>query len=88
MTLRSQSTEPSGCRLAGTNLRWVHMWSHRVAAIYTTESTSAMARSFITRDSRMACAEGRWKKFLSLVSPTANLSGVDPLDQRTSIIGT
>jgi len=25
-------------------------------------------------DSRTACAEGRWKKFLSLVSPTAVLS--------------
>ena len=54
-----------------TNLRWVHTLSQRVAPIYIMESTSAVAKSCITPDSRAASAQGRWKKFLSLVSQTA-----------------
>ena len=68
-------TEPSGSWLQSGNLRWVHTLSHRAAGTYTTESTLATAKSCITRDSRTVCAEGRWKKFLSLVSPAASLSG-------------
>lgn len=44
-------------------------------AICITASTSAVARSFITRDSRRVCAEDRWKRFLLLVSHVASTSG-------------
>jgi hypothetical protein len=78
-------TEPSGYWLQSRSLRWGHTWSHHVVAICIRESTSAVARSCITRDSHTACTEGRWKKFLSLVSPAATLSG-DPMRCRTSIL--
>ena len=76
MMLRSRDVTYGDAAQSGfwpqnTNLRWVHMLSHRVAVICTMESTSAVARSCITPDSRAACAEGRWNKFLSLISPTA-----------------
>jgi hypothetical protein len=34
-----------------------------------------LARSFTTRGSRAACAEDRWKKFLSLISRADSVSG-------------
>src|SRR5437660_4485781 len=61
----------SGFWPQNTNLRWVHMLSHRVAVICTMESTAAVARSCITPDSRARCAEGRWNRFLSLIAPRA-----------------
>ena len=72
----------SGFWPQNTNLRWVHMLSHRVAVICTTESTSAAARSCITPDSRAASTEGQWKRFLSLVSSRAARSGADPMRRR------
>jgi len=57
------------------NPRWVRTLSHLGAAICITASTSVLARSFTTRDSRTVCAEDRWKKFLSLISRAASASG-------------
>jgi len=76
MMLRSQDVtycDPgqSGFWPQNTNPRWVHMLSRRGAVIDTTESPSLVARSCITPDLRAASAEGRWNKFLSLISPTS-----------------
>jgi hypothetical protein len=46
--------------------------SRPAVAIRITASTSAVASSFITRDSRRVCAEDRWKRFLLLVSLSPN----------------
>ena len=77
--------EPSGSWLQSTNLRWVRTWSLDAEAISTTGSTSVAVRSCITRDLRAVCAEGRWKKFLLLVSPVASLSGPEPIRRKISI---
>ena len=53
---------------------WVRTLSHLGAAICITGSTSVLARSFTTRDSRTVCAEDRWKKFLSLISRADSMS--------------
>src|SRR5882672_4882968 len=96
VNLRSQCTRigrtggyagPSGFWSQSRNRHWVHTLSHRAVVTSITESTSVMARSCITRDSHTAFTEGRWKKFLSLVSRTATLAGSDPMRHRTSIIG-
>jgi hypothetical protein len=79
-------TDPSGFWTQATNLRWVHMLSHRCAVIRIMEATSAVAKSCITQGSYTASTEGRWKKFLSLISPTAVLSGSDPMRHRSSIV--
>ncbi len=76
MMLRSQDVTCADAGQNGfwpqtTNLRWVHTLSQRVAAIYMMESTSAVARSCITPDSRAASTQDRWKTFLSLVSRRA-----------------
>ena len=68
-------TDPSGFWTQGTNLRWVHTLSHRRAVLGILESTWAVAKSCITQDSHPASTEGRWKKFLSLISPTAARPG-------------
>ena len=57
------------------NPRWVRTLSHLGAAICITASTSVLARSFTTRGSHTVCAEGRWKKFLSLISRADSASG-------------
>jgi hypothetical protein len=96
VNLRSQSTKigptegyagPSGFWSQSRNRHWVHTLSHSVVVINITESTSAMARSCITRDSHTAFTEGRWKRFLSLVSRAATLAGSDPMRHQTSIVG-
>jgi hypothetical protein len=60
--------------LAIKNPRWTRTLSHLGAAICTTASTSALARSFTIRDSRTVCTEDRWKSFLSLISRVDNAS--------------
>ena len=62
-----------------TNLRWVHMLSHHVAVICTMEFTSAVARWCIMLDSRPASTEDHWKRFFSLLSHRAGVSGSDPI---------
>jgi len=57
------------------NPRWVRTLSHPGAAICITASTLVSARSFTIRGSRTVCAEGRWKKFLSLISRADCASG-------------
>ena len=57
------------------NPRWVRTLSHHGAAISIMASTSVLAWSFTTRGSRTACAEGRWKKFISLISRAESASG-------------
>ena len=76
-------TYPSGFWTQDTNLRWVHMLSHRCAVIRIMEATSAVAKLCITQDSHAASTEGRWKKFLSLISPVTTLSGSDPRGHRS-----
>jgi hypothetical protein len=61
----------SGFWPQNTNLRWIHRLSHRVAIIGSMESTSAVARSCMTSDSRSVSTDGQWKRFLSLVSRRA-----------------
>src|SRR5882757_3180492 len=78
---------PSGLWSQSTSSCWVHTLSHRVSVTCITESTSVIAWLCITRDSHTAYAEGRWKKFLSLVSATATLSTSDPLHPLNSIQG-
>jgi hypothetical protein len=56
------------------NPRWVRTLSRVGAAICITAPRSVLARSFITRGSRTACAEDRWKKFLSLISRAGSAS--------------
>jgi len=56
------------------NRRWVRTLSHPGAATCITAST-VLARSFTIRGSRTVCAEGRWKKFLSLISRAGSASG-------------
>jgi hypothetical protein len=73
-------------RRAGTAI-WVHTLSHSVVVISITESTWAMARSCIARDSHTAFTEGQWKNFLSLVSRAASLAGSDPMRHRISVVG-
>ena len=68
-------SEPTSSWTTAKNLRWVRTLSRPAVAICITASTSAVARSFITRDSHKVCVEGRWKKFLSLVSHVASASG-------------
>jgi len=68
-----------------TNLRWVHMLPHRVAVICTMEFTSAVARWCIMPDSRAASTEEHWKRFFSLLSHRAGVSGSDPMPYRASI---
>src|SRR5258707_11780448 len=53
------------------NRPWVRTLSLSVAVTRTTESTSALARSYITRGSREGCAGDRWKRFLCLALPPA-----------------
>jgi hypothetical protein len=50
------------------NPRWIRTLTIGDAASCITASTSVLARSFTTRDARAVCAEGRWKKFLSLIA--------------------
>jgi hypothetical protein len=69
------NSEATGSWPGTKNPRWVRTLSHRGAAICITASTSVLARSFTTRGSRAACAEDRWKKFLSLISRAASGSG-------------
>jgi len=66
------------CSWSGTkNPRWARTLSHVGEAICITASTSALARSFTTRGSHTVFAEGRWKKFLSLISRAGGASGCD-----------
>ncbi len=69
------NSEASGSWSGTRNPRWVRTLSHRGAAICITASTSVLARSFTTRGSPTACAEDRWKKFLSLISRADSASG-------------
>jgi len=73
--LAAVDSEATGFWSATENLRWVRTLSHLGAAICITASTSVPARSFTTRGSRTVCAEGRWKKFLSLISRADSVSG-------------
>lgn len=68
------------------SLHWVHMWSRDGVAICFTQSTPPMAGARITWGSQTACTEGRWKKFLSLVSPLATLTACQKR-RRPSIVG-
>jgi len=64
------------CYWSGTkNPRWVRTLSHPGAAISITASMSVLARSFTTLGSPTVCAEGRWKRFLSIISRTDSASG-------------
>ena len=85
MTIVSQG---ASVRLLGGNAEATCSWSGtknpvgfapdhppRGKATCITASTSVLARSFITRGSRTVCAEGRWKKFLSLISRADSASG-------------
>jgi hypothetical protein len=67
--------EASGYWSGTQNTRWVRTLARPDAAIRVTASTSVLARSFTTRDSRTVRAEGRWKKFLSLISRANSASG-------------
>jgi hypothetical protein len=69
------NSEATGSWAGTKNPRWVRTLSHLGAAICITASTSVLARSFTTRGSRTACAEDRWKKFLSLISRADSASG-------------
>jgi hypothetical protein len=69
------NSEATGYWSGTKNPRWVRTLSHPGAAICITASTSALARSFITRGSGTVCAGGRWKKFLSLISRAGIASG-------------
>ena len=69
------NSEATGFWSGTKNPRWVRTLSHLGAAICITASTSVLARSFTTRGSRTACAEDRWKKFLSLISRTDSAYG-------------
>jgi hypothetical protein len=69
------NSKATGYWSGAKNPRWVRTLSHPGAAICITASTSVLARSFITRGSRTVCAEGRWKKFLSLISRAGTASG-------------
>ena len=69
------NSEPTGPWWGSKNPRWVRTLSHPGAAICITASTSVLARSFTTRGSHTACAEDRWKKFLSLISQAGSGSG-------------
>jgi hypothetical protein len=69
-----------------TNRRWIHMLSHRVAVICTIEFASAVARCCTMPDSRAASTEDRWKRFFSLLSHKAAVSGSDPMSFRASIV--
>ena len=71
------NSEASGYWSGTKSRRWVRTLSHPGAAICITASTSVLARSFTTRGSRTACAEDRWKKFLSLISRAGSASGSD-----------
>jgi hypothetical protein len=62
------NSEATGYRPGAKNPRWVRTLSHTGAAIGITASTSLLATSFTTRGLRTACAEDRWKMFLSLIS--------------------
>jgi hypothetical protein len=62
------NSEATGSWSGIKNPRWAHTLSHPGAVIYITASTLVLARSFTTRGSRTACAEDRWKRFLSLIS--------------------
>ncbi len=69
------NSEVTGSWSGTRNPRWARTLSHLGAAICITASTSVLARSFTTRGSRTACAEDRWKKFLSLISRADSPSG-------------
>jgi len=69
------NSEATGSWSGTKNPRWVRTLSHLGAAISITASTSVLARSFTTRDSRTVYAEDRWKKFLSLISRADSASG-------------
>jgi hypothetical protein len=58
---------PSGFWSQSQNRRWVLTLSLSATATYTTESTSALAKSCIRGASRERCAADRWKRLLSLV---------------------
>jgi hypothetical protein len=84
MTFVSQGV--SMCYLAGNSEaigfwsgtkspRWVRTLSRRGLLVCITASTSVLARSFATQDSRTACAEERWKRFLSFISRADIASG-------------
>ena len=84
--LHARTPSSTGFWSQNRSLRWVHTSSHRVEVICTTESTSAVARSCITRDSGTACTEVPWKKFLSLVSLAAAPRRSDPSGRGVSIV--
>ncbi len=60
--------ETAGISSRGGSGRWVHMWTRNAVAIYSTQSTAAMAKDCMTRDLRGRGAEQRWKSYLALVS--------------------
>jgi hypothetical protein len=81
------SSKESGYWSGTKNPRWVRTLSHPGAAICITASTSVLARSFTIRGSRTACAEDRWKKFLSLISRADSVSGSDRTRHPISAFG-
>jgi hypothetical protein len=68
------NSEATGYWPGAKNPRWVRTLSHSGAASFMTASTSVLAASLTTRGSRTACAEDRWKMFLSLISRTGGES--------------
>jgi hypothetical protein len=71
----SGNSEATGSWSQTKSPRWAHTLSQTGAAICITASTLVRAPSFTTRGSRTACAEDRWKKFLSIISRGDDVSG-------------
>ena len=68
------NSEATGYWPGAKNPHWVRTLSHLGAAIFITASAPVLATSFTARGPRTACAEDRWKRFLSRISRAGGAS--------------